>query len=47
MIVRFIMDREIYERTELEIIKFQTGDVIITSGRGIDPEEDEAKERMR
>lgn len=41
------MKKEKYERTDLEIIKFQTGDVITTSGRGIDPEEDEARERMR
>ena len=33
------MDRELYERTELEIIKFQTEDVITTSG--IDSEDDE------
>lgn len=26
------MDREKYERTELEIIKFQTDDIITTSG---------------
>ena len=34
------MKKEKYERTELEIIKFQTEDVIVTSG-GIDYEEDE------
>ena len=33
------MDREKYERTELEIIKFQTEDVITTSN--IDYEDDE------
>ena len=33
------MDRELHERTELEIIKFQTEDVITTSG--IDSEDDE------
>lgn len=33
------MDMEKYERTELEIIKFQTADVITTSN--IEPEEDE------
>ena len=33
------MDREKYERTELEIIKFQTEDVITTSS--IDYEDDE------
>lgn len=32
------MDRELYERTELEIIKFQTDDVITTS---IPSEDDE------
>ena len=26
------MNKEIYERTELDIIKFQTADVIMTSG---------------
>ena len=35
------MDRELYERTELEIIKFQTNDFITTSG-----EEDELNERV-
>ena len=30
--------KEVYERTDLEIIRFQTGDVISTS---ITPEEDE------
>ena len=33
------MKKEKYERTELEIIKFQTEDVIMTSG--IDYEDDE------
>lgn len=33
------MQKEIYESTELEIIKFQTEDVIMTSG--IDYEDDE------
>ena len=33
------MDKEKYERTDLEIIKFQTDDVITTSG--IDSEDDE------
>ena len=33
------MEKDIYERTDLEIIKFQTEDVILTSG--IDYEEDE------
>ena len=33
------MEKDIYERTYLEIIKFQTEDVILTSG--IDYEEDE------
>ena len=32
------MDKEKYERTELEIIRFLTGDVIMTS---TEPEEDE------
>lgn len=36
------MKKEKYERTELEIIKFQTDDVITTSG----PEEDEVSEKM-
>lgn len=36
------MEKEKYERTELEITKFQTEDVICTSGiDGYDPEEDE------
>ena len=34
------MKKEQYERTELEIIRFLTGDVIMTSGK-IDLEEDE------
>ena len=34
------MKKEKYERTELEIIQFLTGDVIMTSGE-IDLEEDE------
>ena len=34
------MDMEKYERTDLEIIKFQTEDVITTSG-GIPYEDDE------
>lgn len=33
------MEKDIYERTDLEIIRFQTEDVILTSG--IDYEEDE------
>ena len=33
------MEKDIYERTDLEIIKFHTEDVILTSG--IDYEEDE------
>ena len=37
------MDRELYERTELEIFRFQTEDVITTSaGR----EEDELNEKI-
>lgn len=37
------MDRELYERTELEIFRFQTKDVITTSaGR----EEDELNEKI-
>lgn len=38
------MKKELYERTEIEIIKFQTEDVIMTSN----PlgEEDEVNERM-
>ena len=27
-----MMNKEIYDRTELEIIRFQTADVIVTSG---------------
>jgi hypothetical protein len=37
------MDRELYDRTELEIIAFQTDDVITTSGR----EEDELSEVIK
>ena len=33
------MDRVKYDRTELEIIKFHTEDIIVTSG--VKPEEDE------
>ena len=36
------MDRELYDRTELEIIAFQNDDVITTSGR----EEDELNEKI-
>ena len=36
---RLIVEKEKYERTELEIFKFQTEDVIMTSG--LDYEEDE------
>ena len=39
--------KELYERTDLEIIKFKTRSLITTSNRGIDPEEDEVKERMK
>ena len=35
------MKKEKYEQTELEIIRFRTEDVIVTSGGGIDYEEDE------
>ena len=35
------MQKERYESTELEIIRFRTEDVIVTSGGGIDYEEDE------
>lgn len=38
------MDRELYERTELEIFRFQTEDVITTSG-GF--EEDEISEIIK
>ena len=37
------MDRELYERTELEIFRFQTEDVITTSGF----EEDEVSEIIK
>ena len=37
------MIKELYERTELEIIAFQTDDVITTSGR----EEDELSEVIK
>ena len=39
------MDREKYERTELEIIKFQTGDVIATSSNI--PYEDDETSRIK
>ena len=39
------MDREKYERTELEIIKFQTEDVIATSGNI--PYEDDETSRIK
>ena len=39
------MDKELYERTELEIIKFQTDDVITTSGNI--PGEDDETSRIR
>ena len=35
------MNKETYEHTELEIIKFQTGDVICTSGINPYSEDDE------
>ena len=37
------MEKEIYERTDLEIIEFQTGDIILSSSLG---EEDEFHEKM-
>lgn len=37
------MDKELYERTDLEIIKFQTDDVITTSGI---PYEDDETSRI-
>ena len=40
-----IMDREKYERTELEIIKFQTDDIITTSGNI--PYEDNETSRIK
>ena len=39
------MDKELYERTELDIIKFQTDDVITTSGNI--PYEDDETSRMK
>lgn len=33
------MDKEKYERTDLEIIKFQTEDIITTSGVGYEEDE--------
>ena len=39
------MDKELYERTELDIIKFQTDDVITTSGNI--PSEDDETSRMK
>ena len=39
MIAGAFVNKESYERTELEIIKFQTEDVIMTSG--IEYEDDE------
>lgn len=39
-----MMNKETYERTELEIFKFQTGDVITTSNI---PYEDDETEIMR
>ena len=36
------MDRELYERTELELFEFKTDDVITTSGS----EEDELNEKI-
>lgn len=38
------MDKELYERTELDIIKFQTDDVITTSGNI--PSEDDETSRL-
>lgn len=32
------MEKEIYDRTQLEVIKFQTEDVIVTSGINPDDE---------
>lgn len=39
------MDKELYERTELEIIKFQTEDIITTSGNI--PYEDDETSRIK
>lgn len=38
------MDKELYERSELEIIKFKTDDVITTSGNI--PNEDDETSRI-
>lgn len=38
------MDKELYERTELEVIKFKTDDVITTSGNI--PSEDDETSRL-
>ena len=38
-----MMNKETYERTELEIFKFQTGDVICTSGINPYSEDDETE----
>lgn len=38
------MNKEKYERTEMEVIKFQTEDVIMTSG--FDPDEYEGERTM-
>lgn len=35
------MKKEKYERTELDVIKFQTEDVILTSGDPFDEDSDE------
>lgn len=39
------MDKDLYERTELEIIKFQTDDIISTSGNI--PSEDDETSRIK
>lgn len=35
------MDKEIYDRTELEVIRFNTEDVITTSNTSSNPDDDE------
>ena len=40
------MNKQIYERPELEIIKVKIEDIIAASDIGIAPEEDELQERI-
>ena len=41
------MNKEMYERTEMEVIRFETDDVIMTSGVDYDEYEDDILKQNR